>query len=477
MLRSPTDSLRAEPPKTRRYGPGWRFIAAGLAVLLLGIGGWFWWGSTSQDSALNYRTVVIEKGPIQAVVSATGVVNPVRQVSVGTQVSGQLKKLYVDFNDPVQAGQLIALIDPATFEQKLRGAQADWEFAKSNVHTAQARLDSSRVDLEQALHDQARKQSLYEQKFIAWADVDKAQAMVRTMQEAIKVNRSLVEQAQAQAMQKQAVFGQARIDLSHTRITSPLTGLVIKRSVDTGQTVAASLQSPELFLIAKDLLDMQAEINVDESDVGRFKRGMKATFTVDAFPGSVFEGRISQIRRAPQTQANVVSYVVLIVFRNEPERLFPGMTANARIVTDERASVLKVPNAALRVRLSKESPGQAYGHGPAQSGSQTGGSHRNGAVGSDSSGSAGRKHPIDSRVGRLYILDKTQNSKMSQTPQMIPVRLGISDGNYTEIVQTLKPEHAGLLKEGVSVVIGLLSSPGAGAAPSAGGATGPRLPF
>jgi HlyD family secretion protein len=422
-------------------------------------GGLSWWQMNNATQAkLTYRTAPLERGPIQAVVSATGVVNPVNQVSVGTQVSGQIKKLYVDFNDQVKAGQLIALIEPEVLDQKVRAARADVDAAQANVRTAQAKLDSAQVDWEQARHDEKRKAALYDKRFIAFADWDKAQALVQTTQEAIEVNKALVAQAQTQVAQKQAVLAQARIDLSHTRITSPLTGIVIKRSVDTGQTVAASLQSPELFVIAKDLVEMQAEINVDESDVGRLQPGMKATFTVDAFPGEVFQGQISQIRRAPQSQSNVVSYVVLIRFRNEPERVFPGMTANSRVLIAERVDALKVPNAALRVRL----PQEVSSH-PEKLGKQDRADKKE----------IGQGRPKNTAIGRVYILDAGD----SQKPMPVPVRLGISDGSYTEVLGAVKPEQSDRLKEGVPVLIGVGGNPGAGSGNKAGASPGPRLPF
>jgi HlyD family secretion protein len=442
------------------------FLSLAVAVGLIA-GGVLWWQTNSAAQAKSiYRTAPLERGTIQAVVSATGVVNPVNQVSVGTQISGQIKKLYVDFNDEVKAGQLIALIEPEVLEQKVRAAQADVQAAQANVHTAQAKLDSAKVDWEQARHDEKRKAALYDKRFIAFADWDKAQATVQTTQEAIQLNKALLEQAQTQVTQKQAVLVQARIDLSHTRITSPLTGIVIKRSVDTGQTVAASLQSPELFVIAKDLSDMQAEINVDESDVGRLQPGMKATFTVDAFPGEVFQGQISQIRRAPQSQSNVVSYVVLIRFRNEPERVFPGMTANARVLTAERVDALKVPNAALRVRLPQEVTSRPD---KSDKSDKSGKMDKTDKTDKKEKGQGHHKNPA---MGRLYVLDSGSDP---QQPVAVPVKLGISDGSYTEVLGTVKPEQADRLKEGVSVLIGVTGS--LGGSNKAGASTGPRLPF
>lgn len=361
---------------------------AGAVVLALAGGGAWWWMQRSGADAVQYRTSKIERGPISATVSASGAVNPVTQVSVGTQVSGQIRDLYVDFNSEVKAGQLIAQIDPETFEYRVRQAQADVDAARAAVMTAQANAAASRaaisraqVDLTEAQRDQERKQSLVERQFIAQSEADKARALVNTMGEALKsaqaqagVTEAQIKSAQANVAQREAALAQARIDLQRTRITSPVNGIVIKRAIEKGQTVAASLQSPELFVIAQNLQDMQVDASIDESDVGRIRTGQKASFTVDAFPGQTFEGEVRQVRKAAQNVANVVTYVAVIGFSNTGGRLLPGMTANVRVVTDTRENVLKVPNAALRVRIAGIEPAApaASGAAPAASATQTG---------------------------------------------------------------------------------------------------------
>ncbi len=346
------------------------YAVAGSLVLALVAGGGWWWSQRAGADAVQYRTAKLERGPLLATVSASGAVNPVTQVSVGTQVSGQIKDLYVDFNSSVKAGQLIAVIDPETFEYRVRSAQADVDAARATVLTAQANAAASRasvsraqVDLAEAQRDLERKQSLVEKQFIAQSEADRARALVNTTGEGLKqaqaqagVTDAQIKSAQANVAQREAALAQARIDLQRTRITSPVDGIVIKRAIEKGQTVAASLQSPELFVIAQNLRDMQVDASIDESDVGRIRTGQKASFTVDAFPGQTFEGEVRQVRKAAQNVANVVTYVAVIGFSNVGDRLLPGMTANVRVVIESRENVLKVPNAASRVRIAGLEP-------------------------------------------------------------------------------------------------------------------------
>jgi HlyD family secretion protein len=354
-------------------------VLALISLALAAGGGYWWWSQRSAADPVQYRTAKLERGNLQATVSASGAVNPVTQVSVGTQVSGQIKELYVDFNSEVKAGQLIARIDPETFEYRVRSAQADVDAANAAVVTAQAAAAASRanvsraqVDLQEAQRDQDRKQTLVEKQFIAQSEGDKARALVNTAGELVKqaqaqagVTEAQIKSAQANVAQRESSLAQARIDLARTRITSPVNGIVIKRAIERGQTVAASLQSPELFVIAQNLSDMQVDASIDESDVGRIRTGQNATFTVDAFPGQTFEGEVRQVRKAAQSVANVVTYVAVVGFSNAGGRLLPGMTANVRVVTDVRENVLKVPNAALRVRIAGIEPAAAAASAPA----------------------------------------------------------------------------------------------------------------
>lgn len=346
------------------------WMVGGLVALSLAAGGGWWWMQRSSAQDVQYRTGKIERGPLQAAVAASGAVSPVTQVTVGTQVSGQIKEILVDFNSDVKAGQLIAVIDPETFEYRVRSAQADLDSAKAAVLTAQAnelaaraQVSSAQTDLNEARRTHDRNLMLVSKQFIAQSEADKSNALVNTTSEALKVAQAQVgvseaqtQSARATVLQREAALAQARIDLTRTRITSPVSGIVIKRTIEKGQTVAASLQSPELFIIAQNLREMQVEAAIDEADVGRIRNGQKATFTVDAFPGQTFEGQIAQVRKAATNVANVVTYVAVVHFANSDGRLLPGMTANVRVVTDVRESALKVPNAALRVRIAGVEP-------------------------------------------------------------------------------------------------------------------------
>jgi HlyD family secretion protein len=528
-------------------------IGAVMALLVLLAGGVVWWMRSAPADAVQYRSAPLTRGTLEAAVAASGTVNPVAQVSVGTQVSGQIRDLYVDFNAEVKAGQLLAQIDPETFEYRVRSSQADVDAARAAVLTAQANLLASRaqvsraeVDLAEARRDFERKQSLVEKQFIAQSEGDKARALVNTSLEALKavqaqvgVAQAQVTSAQANVAQRDAALAQARIDLARTRITSPVGGIVIKRAIERGQTVASSLQAPELFVIAQNLSDMQVEASIDESDVGRLKAGQKASFTVDAFPGQTFEGEVRQVRKAAVSVANVVTYVAVIGFSNSDGRLLPGMTANVRVLTDQRENVLKAPNAALRMRIagSESNPGvTGQAQGPASAASvaaERAGSGANAEMRArlkeklqltteqakqvddiyeqirpklmqmrdlpQEQRGHQRQHlmaQVHTQIanlltpeqktryaaltveqenrsytqGRLYVLDSAGR------PQAVPVRLGITDGNSTEV---LPAARAGVeLKEGTEVVVGV-KSPGAGAAANSGrpSTNGPRPPF
>jgi HlyD family secretion protein len=342
-----------------------------IALVVLGAGGAAaWWWQRDAGPAVAYRTSKIERGSLQAAVSSSGTVNPVSQVSVGSQVSGQIKEMHADFNTEVKKGQLIARIDPESFEYKVRQANADVEAARASVLNAQANVaavmanvSKARLEADNAQRDLVRKQDLLAKSFISQAEFENTRNLAGTLAESLKVAAAQLEVARAQAVsaqavvrQREAALAQARVDLERTEIRSPVDGVVIKRSVDVGQTVAASLQAPELFIIARNLQDMQVEASIDEADIARVRSAQAVAFTIDAFPGRSFEGRVGQIRKAAVSAQNVVTYTVVIGFANPGSTLLPGMTANVRIVTDTRENVLKVPNAALRVRIAGLEP-------------------------------------------------------------------------------------------------------------------------
>lgn len=430
----------------------------GLVAVAIAGGAYVWWAQRASAGAVQYRTAKLERGTLQATVSTSGTVNPVALVTVGSQVSGQIRELLVDFNSEVKAGQLLAQIDPETFEYRVRSAQADGDAARAAVTTAQANLLAARsqvsrvqVDLNEARRDLDRKQSLVEKQFIAQSEADRARALVNTSGEALKavqaqvgVAEASVTAAQASVAQRDAALAQARIDLARTRITSPVNGIVIKRTIERGQTVAASLQAPELFVIAQNLRDMQVDAAIDESDVGRLQAGLSASFTVDAFPGQSFEGQVRQVRKAASNVANVVTYVAVIRFANPDARLLPGMTANVRVVTEQRSNALKLPNAALRMRLAGvEAPERAKSAGQGPQGVRS------------------------ASAGRVYVLGADGK------PRALTVRLGVSDGSMTELL----PGEPGAaeLAEGAEVIVGTRSA-SAGSAQRPGTA-GPRPLF
>ena len=448
-------------------------IIAGALVLALAAGAGWWWQARQAAQAPQYRTAAIERGSLAASVSASGQVMPVTQVSVGSQVSGQIRELYADFNSEVKAGQLLAQIDPQLIEFQVRQAQADREaalsqvlIAQANVLAGQAAVSRAQVDLAEARRDLERKADLVAKGFIAQSEAERAQALVNTSTEALRgaqaqaaVTAAQVQAAQASVKQREAALAQAQTNLSRTRITSPVDGIVIKRTVERGQTVAASLQAPELFVIAQNLRDMRVEVSVDETDVGRIQPGQKASFTVDAFPGQTFEGRVDQVRKAAIAANNVVTYVAAVNFANRDGRLLPGMTANVRIVTDARENVLKVPNAALRMRIAGVEP-------PADNASNATKSRAGSAGGTGAGGQKGSEFsaPPTTR-GRVYV--RSDDGQV----RAVNVRLGLTDGSHTELV--LPVDGAAPLAEGQQVITGVTTP--AAAAPARGNA--PRLAF
>ncbi len=470
-----------------KFKLGWSLAL--LLVAAVALGGW--WSQRDAKAAANYKTAKLERGPLLAAVSSSGTVNPVRQVVIGSQVSGQIKEMRVDFNSEVRQGQVIARIDPQVFTYRVNQATADLEStraavlnAQANVGAATAAVSRAQLDADNAQRDRLRKQELLDKQFVSQADFENSRNIAGTLAEALKVSLAQLEVARAQVVsaqavvrQREAALSQARFDLERTEIRSPVDGVVIKRSVDVGQTVAASLQAPELFIIARDLSDMQVEAAIDEADIARVRIDQKVTFTIDAFAGRSFEGRVGQIRKAAVSAQNVVTYTVVVAFANPNAAVLPGMTANVRIVTEVRDNVLKVPNAALRVRLSGIEPVDLVASPPrdaaasavasaASAASQPSPPQR--AAGVDVGGRAPTR-------GRIHILGPDGK------PRAFFVRLGVSDGLATELLigaGTAVQPDADLIKEGAEVVIG--ESKPAGAPPGAartgpGGA--PRAPF
>ncbi|MCL2669348.1 MAG: efflux RND transporter periplasmic adaptor subunit, partial [Syntrophaceae bacterium] len=288
------------------------------------------------NKAVSFRTVAASRGDLRAMVTATGTVSAVTTVQVGTQVSGTVKELFVDFNSRVKKGQILARIDPALSEARVAQAKANLQAAVANVGRAEASLLDANRTLE-------RNKTLFAGNYIARSDLDAADT-------AWAVARAQLIAAEAAVEQQKASLNQEETNLSYTQILSPVNGIVISRSVDIGQTVAASFQTPTLFSIAEDLTRMQIETNVDEADIGQVQVEQAVQFTVDAYPEMTFSGRVSEVRNAPATMSSVVTYGVIVRVANPELKLKPGMTANVSIITAEEKNVLKIPNASLRFK-------------------------------------------------------------------------------------------------------------------------------
>jgi HlyD family secretion protein len=353
-------------------------------------------GHVNSQKALRFETATIERGPIQAFITATGNLNPVVNVQVGSQVSGNIKALYADFNTKVQKGQLIAQIDPAIFQAQVDAASATVDQYEASVASADAQLMKATSDIAAAIatktslqavasKDRAnlvnlqeqwrRSEGLFQQGVVSSQDHDTAKAAFEAAQAQIESDRAQIDAATrniqsaeaqsiairaqlgaatAQFRQAKASLAQAEVNLEHTRIIAPVSGTVIARHFDVGQTVAASFQAPDLFDIGEDLTKMQVDTNVDEADVGTIRPGQSATFTVDAYQEMIFHGTVADVRRAPINAQNVVTYDVVITVANPDFKLFPGMTAKVTVLTLQEENVLRVPNAALRFRPSTE---------------------------------------------------------------------------------------------------------------------------
>ena len=320
-------------------------IIAGLAIAVVAVGGYVWRArSSNAGPAFHFEKATTSRGPIQAKVTATGTVNPIVTVQVGSQVSGTIEKLGADFNSVVKPGQMIAQIDPRLFRAAVQQARANVMAAQANVHKARAQLA---LDTRTA----ARNRELAAQQLIAQASVDATDT-------AAEVDRAVLEQAVAAEAQAQAALATATANLQYTTITAPIEGTVITRNIDIGQTVAASFAAPTLFLIGQDLTKMEVDTSIAEADVGRLAPGMTATFSVDAYPARVFRGAIRQVRSSPQIVQNVVTYNAVIDVDNSDLALKPGMTANLEVVYADRKDALRVSNAALRFRPPVELAGK-----------------------------------------------------------------------------------------------------------------------
>jgi HlyD family secretion protein len=334
----PEAAFGGSPPSPAWLRRHWRFLVAalGVFVILLVCGLFLALRAPAKTSAFHFEVVTVSRGPIEAKVTASGTVSPLVTVQVGSQISGRIQALGADFNSPVRKGQVVARIDPALFQAAVEQARARLRSARANRQLAEAQLANARLQAE-------RNRSLRGERLVAQSVLDDSET-------ALRVTQAQAQAAAAQETDALATLHQSEINLAYTTIASPIDGVVISRNVDVGQTVAASLQSPVLFLIAQDLRKMQVDTNVAEADVGRIAAGMAATFTVDAYASEAFRGRIREVRNAPQTLQNVVTYDAVVDVENPDLKLKPGMTANVTVVNAERSDALRVANAALRFR-------------------------------------------------------------------------------------------------------------------------------
>jgi len=333
----------ARKPSSARKPSTWsRHIAIAVVALAVVFGGlYFWRHRSNEEAASAYRTAKVDRGDIRVAISATGALNATSKVDVGSQISGQVTDVLVDYNDHVQKGQVIARIDPSTYEVQIAQGSAQINAARASLATAQATLRNAEADYN-------RKAELAQQQLIARGDLDLARA-------ARDQARAQVASAQAQINQQTASTQTTRLNLQRTVIRSPVDGVVLSRSVEPGQTVAASLQAPVLFQIAEDLSQMEILLAVDEADIGQVKPGLDVGFTVDAFPERRFRGTVKQVRLAATNTSNVITYPVVVTVDNSDQSLLPGMTANAEIEVSHRDNVLRVSNAALRYKPDDES--------------------------------------------------------------------------------------------------------------------------
>ena len=384
----------------------------GIVVIAgLGVGGYWYWKHPGETGP-EYKTVPVTRGDLTQLVTATGQLNPRTNVEVGSQVSGIISRLYVDFNSPVTNGQVIAQLDPATYKAIVAGARADLANSKAGLELAQA--------------EEERSKALYLSKIVAQSDYDAAVAAFH--------------QAQAQVEQKQASLDQAQVNLAYTTIYAPVNGVVLSRNVDVGQTVAASLSAPTLYMIANDLSKMQIDALVSEADIGGIETNQTVNFTVDAFPSRMFQGVVFQIRNAPQTNQNVITYDTVIGVENPDLKLRPGMTANVFIITAQRANALKIPNGALRFHPLELADAKKDSNG---------GTATNGAA-AQSGGGDGKTHARAERSTRtVYVLAQGPDGKKDLAKQ-VQVKTGINDGIYTQLVEGLNENDEVIVSQNIT---------------------------
>ncbi len=396
-------------------------LAGGIAAL------WIKKPWKKGETPVTFTTVQVSKGTIAAQVTASGTLSAVGTVQVGAQVSGRVVELHADFNDKVKKGQVIAKLDESVLKAQIEQQQAAYDLAVANLKKSQVTAMDAKRQLD-------RQKTLKEQNLIAGATVEQYEVTLETANAQINASKAEVSRAAAN-------LSQAKTNLGYATIVSPVDGVVLSRAVDVGQTVAASLQAPVLFTIAEDLARMQIDTSVAESDVGRLKEGMKATFTVDAFPGKTFEGTVRQVRNAPTTTSGVVTYDAVIDVNNADLALRPGMTTNVTFVLEKVENAVKIPNAAIRFKPSRdqmmqlaEMYGLRRGGGSGGSGGSGGWRQRNGGEGGGSGGPGGAGGPGGG--GRQQDPNRKMLFKLVDgKPKMVFVKIGLTDGSSTQLVE------------------------------------------
>jgi HlyD family secretion protein len=455
-------------------------------VIAVGLFGAF---STRGNNKSQYFTAKVERGNIREVVEATGTINAVITVQVGSQVSGTIAKLYADFNSQVKKGQVVAQIDPSLFQGTLLQTKSDLANAQANLIAAKANLEKAQATALQAKADYERNKRLAAEGVVSPQQLDLARANADTAVAGVSAAQAQITQAAAQVQQKEAAVSVAQTNLNYTTIHAPIDGRVIARNVDVGQTVAASLQAPTLFTIAQDLTKMQVYANTDESDVGMIRAGQPVTFKVDAFPKDTFTGRVEQIRMNAAVVQNVVTYNSVIDFDNPDLKLFPGMTAYVTIPVASATDVLRIPNGALRYKpdMKADEIRALYKKYGIESGGAmrtatsgelaTGGAAAKQARGASGEGNAGGGGGQGGGQGNTQA--QTRGPRMDvaivwklhpdKTLEPVRVRTGITDHTVTEITQVLNGE----LKDGDEVVTGSMAAGMGGNRPP--GMGGPQI--
>jgi HlyD family secretion protein len=358
----------SQPARTapRKKSPLPKIVFGVAVVALLGAGAWYWTSRKADGAESAYRTATVERGDIRVAISATGTLSAISTVTVGSQISGQVTDVLVDYNSEVKKGEVLARIDPSTYEAQIEQGNAQIANAQASLRQAQATLANAELDY-------TRKADLGTQKLVAQSDVDLARA-------ARDQARAQVNAAQASIRQQTASTQTTRVNLDRTVIRSPVDGVVLTRTIEPGQTVAASLQAPELFTIAEDLSKMKIELAVDEADIGQVKVGQSVSFTVDAFADRQFRGEVQQVRLSATTTSNVVTYPVVVSVDNSDGTLLPGLTVNAEIEVSKRDNILKISNAALRYKPTGE---EANANTATAQAPQGGGQNRGSGVSDD----------------------------------------------------------------------------------------------